>query len=255
MQKRSRKTMSIYEIPASGNGFTGPYELFWPLTDFSGSSPATTFTLAGNSSGFSVHFEASLSAMPVFSLRPPKGRVFEDDCLEIFVRPQLSRDSFFPAPFYYGWEISAAGILLDYRAGIGEEGRRIIGSGNGASVTDGSGAKPGIEPVHGVLREDILGTLISFDYDWKSKASIASKIDDAGKIWTLDISIPWSDFGLDDAPHGETWYFTANRIDAGAAMKTNAAGKSGNPGLGCIHEGIAEPRFHQPDLFPAIQIR
>ena len=250
--------MSMYEIPAYGSGFAGPYELFWPLTDFSGSSPATTFTLASDPSGFTVHFEASLPGAPVFRPRPPKGRVFEDDCLEIFVRPQLSRDSFFPAPFYYGWEISAAGILLDYRAGIGDEGRRIIGSGNGFSATDGSGAKPGIEPVHGVLREDILGTLISFDYDWKSKAYHATKIDDAVKSWTLDLSIPWSDFGLDDAPHGETWYFTVNRIDAGAALHSGGgvgAGKSGNPGLACLHEGITEPRFHQPDLFPAVLIR
>lgn len=246
--------MPKYEIPDSASVFAGPFELFWPLTDFSGSSSATTFSLASNSTGFTVHFEATLSRPPFFRQRPPKGRVFEDDCLEIFVRPQLSRESFFPAPFYYGWEISAAGILLDYRAGVGDEGRRIIGSGSGSAVTDGSGAKPGVEPVHGVLHEDILGTLISFDYDWKSKASFISKIDEDSKTWTLDLSISWADFGLEEAPHGETWYFTVNRIDAGAAV-SGAVEKSENPGLACIHEGITEPRFHQPDLFPAVYIR
>ena len=135
----------------------------------------------------------------------------------------------------------------------GKSARRIIGSGKGSSVADGSGAKPGQDPVHGILRENILGTLISFDYDLKSKTSFISKIDDAGKNWTLDLSISWSDFGLDEAPHGESWFFTMNRIDAGAALP-GSDGKTGNPGLACLHEGILELRLQQPDLFPPVQI-
>lgn len=241
--------MQNFEISASFDDKTGPYELSWPIEGFTGSASETHFTLQAVPSGFRIHFEARLAGKPCFVKRPPKGRVFEDDCLEIFIRPQLSRDSFFPAPFYYGWEIGAGGSLLDYRAGVGDEGRRIIGSGNGTSVTDGSGAVPGTEPVYGILHDDILGTLISFDYDWKSKATFSSNIDESSHIWSLDLTIPWSDFGLDGAPHGETWYFTVNRIDAGAALA------GGNPGLACLHEGIVEPRFHQPALFPALKIR
>ena len=107
------------------------------------------------------------------------------------------------------------GALLEYRAGIGEEGRRIIGSGNGTAVIDGSGALSGVEPLHGVARENIMGTLISFDYDWKSKAVVSSKLDAAKGEWLLELTVPWADFGLEGAPHGETWYFSVNRVVPG----------------------------------------
>ena len=55
--------------------------------------------------------------------RPAKGRIFEDDSLSFFLRPQLSEASFFPAPFYFGWEIGMNGALLEYRAGIGRRGQ------------------------------------------------------------------------------------------------------------------------------------
>jgi len=39
--------------------------------------------------------------------RKPKGRVFEDDCLEVFLMPETGR--------YFGWEVNALGTLLEYR--------------------------------------------------------------------------------------------------------------------------------------------
>jgi len=236
--------MQDYEIPEAENTVSGPFEVPWPFPAGTSKTPDTRFSIGSSGVAFTVHFEAELTVPPRFKNRPEKGRVFEDDCLEFFLRPQSSAESFFPAPFYYGWEIGAGGVLLDYRAGIGEEGRRIIGSGNGRDVTDGSGALPGVEPVHGILREEILGTLISFDYDWKSQAEYTSKIE--GNLWTVDLTIPWADFALDAAPRGETWYFTVNRIDVSSY---------GKQALACLHEGITEPRFHQPTLFPALQIR
>lgn len=241
--------MKIFELSPAAENRSERFEVPRPIPSFSGSMAPTFFSLAGRDTLFTVHMEASFSLPLYFSERPPKGRVFEDDCLEIFVRPQSSQESFFPAPFYYGWEIGAGGTLLEYRAGIGEEGRRIVGSGNGRAVMDGSGAKAGIEPVHGILHDTIVGTLISFDYDWKSRASFTSRIDEAKGLWTVDLSIPWSDFGLSGAPHGESWYFTVNRID----MSSVSSG--GNPGLACLHDGIVEPRFHQPDLFSVLYIQ
>lgn len=43
----------------------------------------------------------------------PKGRVYQDDCLEVFLAPEGNR--------YWGWEVNALGTLLDYRVeGWGE---------------------------------------------------------------------------------------------------------------------------------------
>ncbi len=248
--------MMNYEIPARTGAVSGPYEVLCPLPLYAASSP-TQFRLAASPHGFSVLIEAVYLVFPFFKERPPKGRVFEDDCLEFFIRPQSSKDSFFPAPFYYCWEINAGGSLLEYRAGIGEEGRRIIGSGGGEAICDGSGALPGIEPVHGILRDTVAGSLISFEYDWKSKAAYTVKIDEPNKLWLLDLFIPWADFGLDEAPHGEVWYFTVNRIEVPSQeMGGKANGKAeGKPGLACLHEGMTEPLFHQPNLFPPINIR
>jgi hypothetical protein len=37
----------------------------------------------------------------------PKGRVYEDDCLEVYLMPEPAR--------YWGWEVNPLGTLLDYR--------------------------------------------------------------------------------------------------------------------------------------------
>lgn len=220
------------------------YSIPWPLESFSGKSQETSFTMSYSEKFLSVTIDAFCQILPPESKRSQKGRVFEDDCLEIFIRPQSSPESFFPASFYYGWEVGFNGALLDYKAGIGDEGQRIIGSGNGSSVTDGSGAKEGVEPVHGILRENICGTRISFDYDWKSKAAVLSKVVGKGQ-WQVSLEIPWTDFGIEKPPVEEIWYFTVNRIDVSS--------KDGKIGLACLHEGITEPRFHQPFLFPSLK--
>jgi len=41
--------------------------------------------------------------------KKPKGRVFDDDCLEVFLMPDQGR--------YFGWEVNALGTLLEYRVG------------------------------------------------------------------------------------------------------------------------------------------
>ena len=220
------------------------FSIPWPLESYSGKSQQTTFKMSYTEDSLYVLIDAVCESLPPESKRPQKGRVFEDDCLEVFIRPQSSAESFFPASFYYGWEVGFNGALLDYRAGIGDEGVRIIGSGFGSSVTDGSGALPGVEPVHGVLRDFICDTRISFNYDWKSKARVSSKSVDKN-VWQVSIEIPWSDFGMEKPPVDEIWYFTVNRIDVSQ--------KNANPGLACLHEGITEPRFHQPALFPALK--
>jgi len=215
--------MQNYEIPAENTGLNGPFELL----------SGTSFAFSANLAGFTLRITSACAKQMAAKNRPAKGRIFEDDSLSFFLRPQLSEESFFPAPLYYGWEIGINGALLEYRAGIGEEGKRIIGSGNGITVTDGSGARSGIEPIHGISREHILGALISFDYDWKSKAVVSSKLDDVKGEWKLELTILWADFGLESAPHGETWYFSVNRAVAGNDRS----------------------QYHQADLFSSLLIQ
>lgn len=258
--------MRFSEIPAVSGLVSTREALDWPFPGYQGVSAPTRFWFEGTESGFILHIEAVFVKPLVYTARPPKGRVFESDCLELFLRPartvpaeQSGRNPesgtehcacsalLQPAPFYFGWEIAPDSCVLDYRAGIGEEGRRCIASGSGTGPLDGSGARSGVEPVCGVLHEIIGDTLISFDYDWKSGAVASSRILQDENLWKLDLAVPWSDFGLEKWPSGETWYFTVNRIDV-------SSDPGGNPGLGCLHRDCTAPRFHQPDLFRELRI-
>lgn len=241
--------MDFFRVFIDSGKKADKYPVSRPFSGHIGSGSGTFFSLSATKSTFSVKICAELPGSPVSRSRPEKGRVFEDDCLEFFLRPQISPDNPFPAAFYFGWEVNPQGALLDYRVGVGAEGIRMIGNGGGRSKTDGSGAKPGVEPVYGILRDAVCGVPLTFDYDWHSSVLVSSSIDpepssDTTGLWTVDLSIPWTDFGFLEAPRGERWYFTVNRIEQGA---------DGNPGLATLLVGTDMPSFHQPDSFVSLQ--
>jgi hypothetical protein len=76
-----------------------------------------------------------------------KGKVYEDDCLEVFLRPESQGP-------YWGWEVNALGTLLEYR---------VRGWGDG--------------PVE----------LEHFDYQWKSSAQWKIRRHDAGFVLEIRI--------------------------------------------------------------------
>lgn len=241
--------MDYYRIPTGNSGKNEYQALPLPFEGFEGSGLESRFLLEAGETGLTLTADAEFASDLACATRPQKGRVFEDDCLELFLRPQISAENPFPAPYYYGWEVNPAGVMLEYRAGIGAEGARMIGSGNGLSVTDGSGARSGVEPVFGILRDEICGVKITFDYDWHSKASAAAEIvrrpkEGAYGLWRLSLAVPWSDLGLTERPRGELWYFTVNRIEQIQGRK---------PGLATLLSGTETPAFHQPDSFVPLE--
>ncbi len=248
--------MDYYRVSTEKTGEIGHKTLPLPFPGHEGSGSETRFFLKADETGLTLVAEAEFSGVLASRDRSPKGRVFEDDCLELFLRPQISPENPFPAAFYFGWEVNPAGNLLEYRAGIGAEGERMIGNGSGLSVADGSGAKPGVEPVFGILRDEICGVKIAFDYDWHSGALIKTELlrESEGKVpglWRLALCVPWSDFGLSGFPAGERWYFTVNRIDRSAAPGRD--GPAGKPGLATLLSGTDIPAFHQPDSFMPLE--
>jgi len=118
-----------------------------------------------------------------------KGKVYEDDCLEIFVSPDASGS-------YFGWEINANGVLLEYLA-------------------QGWGEGP-VEQKH-------------FDYHWKSAAQSKMRRHDAGFV--VETRIPWAkDFGKIPR-RGDSWRATFNRIDVDRQGRTSLSTWSGlDPG-------------------------
>ena len=183
--------------------------------------------------------------------RSYKGKVFEDDCLELFIRPADS-------DVYYGWEINACGACLDYRAGVGESGLKAVSVPNraqdgSAEQRDGTAAPDAHRKVCGRKTDRIEGIDIHFDYDWQSRAQWRMECEDG--FWYLELFVPWSDFGMSEPPvRGTVWYGTINRIDAGVYGRPHVRGESG---LQCLLDfadtDAPAPRFHQPQRFAAFE--
>lgn len=181
-----------------------------------------------------------------------KEKVFEDDCVEIFIKPAESE-------IYYGWEINSKGFCLDYRAGCGEKGKEIIFSTMNEPKTEFDGSPV----ISGYIEDTILEEKITFDYNWKSQYRISTGIED--EFWYTDIFIPWTDFSLPDTFSFETleakeWQFTCNRIDKTgmelakeksikSSAKLKGTPKKINPGLQTLIEGTDYPSFHQSSFF------
>ena len=186
------------------------------------------FPLAGKEGiGFSFCVEVPKNRVKA-NKQENKTKVFFDDCLEVFLQPENSS-------VYYGFEINPNGACLDYRVFIRGDEKDFPKELENSKEYDGS------EKIFGFNNDVVNGNFLTFDYDWKAHGSIATEITD--EFWYLDVFIPWSDFGLKEAPkENSVWKGTINRIDA-------SAGKGKNPGFLCTLNETSVASFHQPDKF------
>jgi hypothetical protein len=221
-------------------------EYEWPK--YAGRNLFTGVFIAAGTDGLGISFCAELPRNSFFApYTAPKSRVFENDCLEIFLRP-FDTTTNKPSSLYYGWEINTSGACLDYRAGVGEEGLSFL-----ESLSEFQN-RPIFDPtspiVSGKLYDVIAEKKITFDYDWKSQITKTINVED--EFWYLEVFIPWTDFGLTEAPKkGTKWTGTFNRIDETArilAAKKSSV-KTPQPGLQSLIEDTSWPRFHQPEHF------
>lgn len=209
-------------------------ELFypWPLH-----KPRSLFTLAfiaAGIDGIAVSFCAEAPKNKLLSKKTShKMRVFEDDCLEFFIRPEA-------ADIYYGFEFNSKGFLLDYRSGIGEKGKQLIL--DSIDEKEEKRVQDTDAIISGCSEAKSGDKILFFDYSWKSNALITNDIED--EFWYAELFIPWGDFGLKDFDYTsldkKTWTFTCNRID--------------NPGNGIqgyqtLLASSEKVSFHQPELF------
>lgn len=222
-------------------------EYLWPKY-----KPRAVFTgafIAGGKDGIAISWcaEAPHNAL-LAKHKNNKENVFEDDCLEVFLQPPLTKadgahpaankaapafdgahpaqGAFSGAP-YYCWEINPAGACLDYTATPSSEN------------TEAPENVPGI----------------TFDYNWKSHAVWRQSTDD--EFWYLELFIPWSDFGLNEQPvSGTIWRATLNRIDQSAkTARRRAPGTGDNPGYQTLLDDTAIPSFHQSAHFAEFTFR
>lgn len=239
VRQDSDKKMQRYEVPGIELDFV-------PGRDF-GRKEFTGAFVAGGKDGLAISFCAELpgarnsppASFEVASAPKPKSWVFKGHCLEVFVQPEGS-------PFYYGWEIDAAGSCLDYRVAVGEG--KLVATCDRLS-----------DPAAGVLMQEIAGQKLFFDYDWQSHASWRMEV--ADEFWYLELFIPWTDFGLENTMEnpvtpadGSCWRATINRIIpiAPSGIPVSLGGESELQARQSLldFEGVEVlPRFHQPLLF------
>lgn len=187
------------------------------------------FALAGKDGlGFSFCVEVPHNKIKA-NKRDHKTKVFFDDCLEIFMQPENSS-------VYYGIELNANGACLDYRVFIQEDEKKEL-----PADLKKSKAYDGGEIVFGYFTDIVAGKTLIFDYDWKAHGSVSSEVKD--EFWYFDVFIPWSDFGLLEAPKENTlWRGTLNRIDSSLPRGTNY-------GFSCLLDDTDIISFHQPEKF------
>lgn len=207
---------------------------FNPRSLFSG-----VFLLAGKD-GLGVSFCVEVPHNKVKANKTVhKSKVFFDDCLEIFLQPENSS-------VYYGIELNANGACLDYRVFIHTQ------EDSQASVVlpkelENSKAYDGGETVFGYFTDTVAGTTLTFDYDWKAHGSTTSEVKD--EFWYFDVFLPWSDFGLTEAPKENTlWKGTINRIDSSIPRGTNQ-------GFLCLLDEPEIVSFHQPKKFASFSFQ
>lgn len=165
-----------------------------------------------------------------------KTKVFFDDCLEIFLQPENSS-------IYYGIELNAKGTCLDYRVFIHEDDKKDLLP----EELKSSKQYDGGEKIFGYFTDTVADKTITFDYDWKSNVSTESEVQD--EFWYFDVFIPWSDFGLSEAPKKNAiWRGTINRIDSSVPRGTNY-------GFLCLLDKTDVKSFHQPSKFASFIFR
>ncbi len=198
----------------------------WPKYE-----PRTLFTvafMAAGSDGLGISFCAEVPHDRITAQHTePKSRVFEDDCMELFIR--TGNDT------YYGFEFNPKGALLDYRACPGE--------------TVPADWQLTTEQTEAVVHATIAEKPIAFDYSYQTGAVITTEIED--EFWYTELFIPWSALHRTEPPaEGETWTGTINRIDiTGTARRAGSKKSAPHAGYQSLISGTDWAQFHQPDYF------
>ncbi len=252
LEKNTDEKLSDREVPG--------IELEYPWKNFCGRMLFTGAFVAGGKDGLAVSFCAEVPHNKLVARRTEnKTKVYEDDCLELFIMPvapgvaavcgtNAPQTAATPGSVYYAWEINPNGACLDYRVFTGDTANKVLEE---ARTQKDFEVYAGDEKISGFHQDTIDGLPLLFDYSWKSNA--VRRIETEDDFWYLELFIPWKDFGLSQMPApGTTWYGTINRVDAGARSRAVSGEKrSENPGLLCLLDETDLPSFHQPKKFAA----
>ncbi len=215
-------------------------EYHWPK--YAGRSLFTGVFVAAGSDGLGFSFAAEIPHNKVIAERTePHTRVFDEDCLEVFIQPAGSDT-------YYCWEINPNGACLDYCVDFGPAVEALAGTTEEEHAAfKAKSTYTGQESVRGRLYDFVAEKPLFFDYDRIPKAKWVQSIDD--EFWYLELFVPYTSLGLSEPPKsGDIWKATFNRIDA---PRTKPGQKKDNPrpGLASLLEDTDWPRFHQPEHF------
>lgn len=232
-------------------------EYLWPK--YAGRSLFTGVFAAAGSDGLGFSFAAEIPHNKVIAERTePHTRVFDEDCLEVFIQPSAPKT--IPAPqtespqtdkqncTYYCWEINPNGACLDYCVDYGPAVDALAGTTEEEHAAfKAKSSYTGQESVRGKLYDFVAEKPLFFDYDRIPKAKWVQSVDD--EFWYLELFVPYSSLGLSEPPKaGDIWKATFNRIDA---PRTKPGQKKDNPkpGLASLLEDTNWPKFHQPEHF------
>lgn len=255
LEKNTDEKLNDREVPG--------IELEYPWQAYKGRSLFTGAFVAGGKDGLAVSFCAEVPHNKLVARRTEdKTKVYEDDCLELFIMPvapenttepesrtaELSPAGTSAGSIYYAWEINPNNACLDYRVYTGELAHKTLEEARAQKTFE---VYAGDEKIHGFHQDTIDELPLLWDYSWKSNAVRRIEVED--DFWYLELFIPWKDFGLSQAPApGTTWFGTINRVDAGARSRAvSGMNRSENPGLLCLLDETELPSFHQPKHFAA----
>ena len=245
LEKNTDEKLSDREVPG--------IELEYPWKAYCGRTLFTGAFVAGGKDGFAASFCAEVPHNKLVARRTEdKTKVYEDDCLELFIMPvapeAAATAGTSASSVYYAWEINPNNACLDYRVFTGELAHKTLEQ---ARAQKDFEVYAGDEKIHGFHQDTIDGLPLLWDYSWKSHAVRRIEVED--DFWYLELFIPWKDFGLSQAPApGTTWFGTINRVDAGARSRAvSGEHRSENPGLLCLLDETELPSFHQPKHFAA----
>ncbi len=202
-------------------------ELEYPWPKYEPRSLFTVAFMAAGTDGMGISICAEVPHNKITAVHTePKSRVYEDDCIELYLRPADSDT-------YYGFELNPKGTLLDYRACPAPD---IPASWN---LPDNA------ETVHAAIAEKP----VTFDYNYKTGAIIHTEIED--EFWYTELFIPWTSLNRNEPPAaGETWTGTINRIDiTGTAKRAGSKKSAPHAGYQTLISGTDWAQFHQPDYF------
>lgn len=214
--------------------------------------PRELFTgafIAAGTDGLGISFCSELPKNEFTAIHTKnKTKVFEDDCVELFLMPQNSKE-------YFCWEINPLGKCLDYKVLTDISNKTLLkhnlseGTNKHSSTNVLSNNDNSSEIINSYVLDVVAEKQLLFEYNWKSNGIWKNYIED--EFWYLEIFIPWEDFGLKTPPEkNDKWKGTLNRIDITGAKKRKGKKTTAiHNGLLTLIDDTPYPQFHQPDHF------